>query len=289
MPEVQLFYIGTSKIKEIRAGGEVSFEWGKKSKWIKFKKPDVTKKTIKWKKTLKNGHDKTKNATDWAPGGETKYNTNIPATEQREIDGVMRECDVRYRMRKYFKYTRTSTQKKNGKCTKATHTYYTYQLQYKDKPVVEKEYSKYENGIEYIFFADHYYDDSGTEVLTEGHLPHPSEYQITYSDVRRNFESNANNSDSRDNTGSYVLSNVRANVVTLELKWTGLSEADGSDLIDTLNPQKDTEGNYPYLLVQFRDVATGKHKIGTFFSSDRVVTKYPNGMFKEIAVTLVEV
>lgn len=296
MAEIELFYIGTSKVKEIRQGGEVSFDWRDKrekqddwSEWIKFKTPTVTKKTVKYDKNKKNGWDKVANATSWADGGVTEYGTEIPATEMRMIDGVERECEVQYRKRKYFKYTRTSAQKKNGKCTKSTYTYYGYQKRYKDKPIVNKEYSLYVDGVEYIFFADRYYDDEGVEIVTSGHLPHPVSYQMTYSDVRKNFESNANNSDSRDNTGSYVLANVRANVVVLELSWTGLSEADGSDLLDTLNPQKDTSGDYPYLIVQYRDQASGKPKTGTFFAGDRVVTKYPNGMFKEISVTLTEV
>lgn len=289
MAEIELFYIGTSKVKEIRAGGNVSYEWGGLSGWINFSSPGVTKSTIKWKKTLKNGYDAEKNATGWASGGVTKYGTWIPATETRTIEGVERSCDVRYRMRKYFKYTRTSAQKKKGKCTKSVYTYYCFQKQYKDKPVVETEYSAYINGVDYIFFGDHYYDDNGDSVVTTGHLPHPVDFQMTYSDVRKNFESNANNSDSRDNQGSFVLSNVRANLVTISLKWTGLSAEDGQELIDTLNPQKDTNGNFPYLTVQYRDMATGKAKNGTFYSGDRAVSKYANGIYKEISVTLTEV
>lgn len=289
MAEIELFFIGTSKIKEVRSGGQVSYEWGATSNWINFKSPSVNKATIKYKATLKNGHDAVKNATGWASGGVTRYGTTIPATASRTIDGVQRTCNVRYRMRKYFAYTRTKQQKKKGKCTKATYTYYSYQLQYQDKPVVDKEYSEYRDGKEFIFFGDHYFDDNGDQVNTSGHLPHPVDFQITYSDVRKNFESSANNSDSRDNKGSYVLSNVRANLVTIDLKWAGLSEEAGKELIDTLNPQKDTSGDYPYLTVQYRDMATGKAKNGTFFAGDRVVTKYSNGIYKEISVTLTEV
>jgi len=273
-------------------GGDVTYTWGATSEWIKFNKPDVVKKTIKWSKKLKNGLDKAANATPWVEvpaGGVTEYNTTIPHTESRLIDGVSRDCEVRYRKRKYFKYTRTSAQKKKKKCTKHTYVYYVYKKQWADKPVEIKEYSRYEDGVEYIYFADHYYDEEGELVNTTGHLPHPSNIQMSYSDVRRNFDSEANNSDSRDNSGTYVLANVRANVVTLEMSWTGLSEEAGAELIDTLNPQLDTAGNYPYLIVQYRDLATGKAKTGTFFAGDRAVEKYANGLYKEISVTLTEV
>lgn len=292
MAQIELFYIGTSKIREIRSGGSVTWAWGGTSDWIKFKSPTVQKKTIKYKKSLKNGHDAVKNATGWTTtgsGGVTKYGTHIPHTATRTIDGVERTVEVRYRMRKYFKYTRTAAQKKKNKCTKETYTYYTYQLQYKDKPVVETEYSKYVDGIQYVYFGDHYFDDNGQSVQTEGHLRHPVEFQLAYSDVHKNFNSSANNSESRDNKGYYVLSNVRANLVTIELKWTGLDEESGRALIDILNPQKDTSNNYPYLTVQYRDMATGEHKNGTFYPGNRVVTKFSNGVYKEISVTLTEV
>ena len=41
--------------------------------------------------------------------------------------------------------------------------------------------------------------------------------------------------------------------------------------------------------VQYRDLATGKAKTGTFFAGDRAVEKYANGLYKEISVTLTEV
>ena len=285
MAEIQLFYIGTSKIKEIRQGGSVTYVWGNKSGWIKFKKPGTSSKEIKYKKTYKSGDDKASNATSWRNGGVTLYGTSIPATAQRMIAGVSRTCNVRFRMRKYFKYTRTSKQKKKGKCTKKTYTYYKYQLQYADKAVVTTKYSSYKDGTDYIFFSDHYYNSSGVKTNTTGHLPHPAECSLTYSDVRRNFESNANNADSRDNKGTYVLSNVRANVATLQFTWKGLTAEEGQDLIDSLNPDK----AHPYLVVQYLNHSTGKYRNGTFFASDRVSIKYPNGMFKEITVTLTEV
>ena len=285
MAEIQLFYIGTSKIKEIRQGGSVTYVWGKTSGWNTFAKPGSSKKQIAYKSSYKNGDDSDKNATGWRTGGVTIYGTSIPATATRIVDGVERVCSVRFRMKRSFRYTRTKKQKRKKKCTKTTLTYNKYQLQYADKAVVEKSYSTYENGIDYIFFGDHYYDASGNRVETTGHLLHPIECPITYSDVRRNFNSEANNSDNRDNSGSYVLSNVRSNVVSISLKWAGLSAEDGRDLIDSLNPDKD----HPYLTVQYRDPATGKPKNGTFYTSERAVSKYANGIFKEITVTLTEV
>lgn len=281
--EVQLFYIGTSKVKEIRQGGQVTYTWGATSGWSSFKSPGTSKKEIKYKKSYKNGADS--KPTGWYAGGQTRYGTWIPATAQRTVGGVERTCAVRFRMRKYYKYTRTSKQKKKGKCTKATQTYGQYQLQYADKAIVTAEYSTYTNGMDYIFFADHYYDASGNVVQTTGHLPHPVDVTMTYSDVRRNFNSEANNNDSRDNSGTFVLSNVRANVMTISLKWAGLQPEEGRDLIDSLNPQKE----YPYLTVQYLDPATGKYKNGTFYTSERVSSKYANGIFKEISVTLTEV
>lgn len=283
--EVQLFYIGTSKIKEIREGGQVTYTWNGVSGWNTFKNPGKSKKQIKYKSAYKSGDDKDGNATGWRAGGVKIYDTWIPATAQRTVGGVERTCAVRFRMKRSFKYTRTKKQKKAKKCTKTTLTYNKYQLQYADKAVVTTEYSTYENGIDYIFFADHYYDASGNVVQTTGHLPHPIDATMTYSDVRRNFNSEANNNDSRDNSGTFVLSNVRTNVMTIALKWAGLQPEEGRDLIDSLNPQKE----YPYLTVQYLDPATGKFKNGTFYTSERVSSKYANGIFKEISVTLTEV
>lgn len=287
MIETQLYFIGTSKTKEIRKGGAVTLlSWGATSSWLKFASPSTSKKEIKYSKKKKNGYG---SASSWAAGGVTKYGTNIPATAQRIVEGVERTCDVRYRMRKYTKYTRTASQKRRNKCTRTIYTYYVYQLQYKDKLTVETEYSEYRDGIDYIYFADHYYDDEGEAIQTTGHMAHPNAVSLVYADVRKNFNSEANNNDSRDNKGTYILSNVRANVVTLNLTWQGLSADDGTDLLDTLNPARDTTGEYPYLLVQYLDPATGEAKNGTFFAENRTVEKYPSGIFKEISVTLTEV
>lgn len=289
--ETQLFFIGTSKIKEIRKGGEVTFEWGNYGSWTNFKKPAAaSSKKVKYNKKTKNKAGSKKLGGN---GGVTKLGTSIPKTAQRTISGVERTCDVRYWQRGYTIYTRSAKMKKEKKMLKKTYTAskpYQYRLQYKDKAVVNKAYSEYVDGMEYIFFSDHYYDDNGNKKTPEGHLPHPTTCEMVYSDVRKNFESNANNSDSRDNTGSYILSNVRANIVTLNITWTGLSKDEGEELLDTLNPSRNKTGQYEYLTVQYLDHATGKHKNGTFFADSRnISTKYPNGYFREISVTLTEV
>lgn len=290
MAETQLYFIGTSKIKEIRKGGEVKFQWGNYSGWKKFKSPNAaSSKKVKYNKKTKN---KVGNKKLGGNGGITKLGTHIPATAIRTISGVERTCDVRYYQRGYTIYTRTTKLKKEKKMLRKTYTSskpYQYRLQYKDKAVVDKSYSEYIDGKEYVFFGDRYYNDKGEEIATTGHLPHPVTCDMTYSDVRKNFESSANNSESRDNSGSYVLSNVRANIVTLNLVWMGLSKDEGEDLLDTLNPSKNSKGKYEYLTVQYLDHATGKHKNGTFFADARSVSKYPNGYFKEISVTLTEV
>lgn len=288
MAESMLFYIGTSKVKEVRKGGEVTqLSWGGKSKWLKFANPDKSKKQIKFKKDKKTGY--LKGQTSWRAGGVTLYGTHIPATASRTVEGVERECDVRFCMKRYAKYTRTAAQKKKKKCTRTIYTYYAYRLQYKDKVTVKTEYSEYRDGIDYIYFADLYYDDQGQAIPTTGHMDHPNSVSLVYADVRKNFEANANNNDARDNKGSYILANVRANVVTLNLTWQGLSADDGTDLLDTLNPSRDSSGEYPYLLVQYYDPATGKARNGTFFAGDRTVEKYADGSFKEISVQLTEV
>lgn len=289
MAQTQIFYIGTSKIKEIRTGGSVTFDWGNYGNWTTFKNPTAqSKKKVTYNKTSKN---KAGSSALGGNGGVTVNGTVIPATATRTIAGVERTVQVRYYKRGYTKYTRTSALKSQKKMYKTTYTTthpYQYRLQYKDKPITTASYSQYIDGMDYIYFADHYYND-GEEVTTTGHILHPIECDVTYSDVRRNFESSANNSDGRDNYGSYVLSNVRANVVSLNLKWTGLTEEQGADLLDTLNPSKDTTGKYNYVVVQYRDPATAQILNKTFYAGERKVTKYPSGTIKEISVTLTEV
>lgn len=290
MAKPVLFYIGTSKAKEIRVGASVTFEWGAYGAWTNFKTPpNPTQTKVTYNTTAKN---KAGTSAYGGLGGVTRYGTAIPRTAQRIISGVERTCDVRYYVRGYTKYVRTSKLTKQKKMTKQVWTKtkpLQYRLQYKDKPVRVAEYSRYEDGIDYIYFANHYYDGTGAEVPTEGHLPHPVEFEVSYSDVMKNFESSANNSDNRDNKGSFVLSNVRANVVSLNLKWAGLSEEQGAELLDTLNPSKDSKGQYNYLVVQYMDPATGKPKNKTFYASQRSVEPTANGIYKSISVTLTEV
>ena len=286
MAEIQLFYIGTSKAKEIRMSGVPTYNWGSTGKWTKFKEPVANaSKKVAYNKTAKSGHGATKYG---GLGGVTKLGTTIPARAQKMIGGVSVTVDVRYYQRGYTIIKRTAALTRQKKMLKTTYTKdkpYQYQLQYKDKVTYSKSYSTYVNGTEYIYFADHYYNDSGTRVNTNGHLPHPSSISFSFADVRRNFESNANNNDNRDNKGKYVMSNVRSNVLTMNMTWTGLSGDDGSDLLDTLNP----DNGQNYLIVQYLDPVKQKAKNGTFFAAARNVEKYPNGVFKEISVTLTEV
>ena len=112
--EIQLFYIGTSKVKEIRAGGNVTFDWGAYGEWTKFENPVAdSKKNIKYKKTAKNKPGVTRKTP--LLGGGTVLGTAIPATAQRFINGVERTCDVRYWQRGHTIYTRMAKLKKSGK------------------------------------------------------------------------------------------------------------------------------------------------------------------------------
>lgn len=288
--ETQLFYIGTSKIKEIRAGGSVTYEWGTYGDWTTFKSPVASSASnVTYNKNTKNAAG---SAALGGNGGVTVLGTVIPATAIRTISGVERTCAVRYYKRGYTIYTRTSALKKKKKMKKTVYTAakpYQYRLQYQDKPVVNADYSSYENGVEYIYFADHYYDE-GVSVATAGHIPHPVDVEFSYFDVRRNFDTSAaNNTDGRDNQGSYVLSNVRANLLNLTLKWNGLNSEEGAALLETLNPSKDDNGEYDYLIVQYLDPVTNTPTNKTFFASDRNIVKYATGVYKEITVTLTEV
>lgn len=288
MAKPRLYFIGTSKIKEIRIGASVTYDWGNYGPWTNFKSPVAASQTsVKYNKSTK---DKVGSQKLGGLGGVTKLGTYIPKTANRVIGGVSRDCEVRYWQRGYTIYERTSALKKKKKMARKIYTAdkpKQYRLQYKDKPITQKAYSAYVDGTEYIYFSDHYYID-GVEYNADGHLPHPTECKVKYSDVRKNFESSANNSD-RDNSGSYVLSNVRANVVTLELSWEGLPPEEAADLLDTLNPSRDTTGQYNYLVVQYLDPATNEVKNGTFFASDRSCEAMPNGWVKNLSVTLTEV
>lgn len=289
MAQAQLTFIATSKVKEIRKGASVTFDWGSYGPWKTFKNPTAaSKKKVAYSKKAKNSKGAEKYG---GAGGVTVHGSRIPATATKIIDGVSRTVDVRYYVRGYTKYTKTDKLKKDKKMYKTVYTKakpYQYRLRYKDKAIRDAAYSSYSDGMDYLYFANFYYSGS-TLMHRDKHLPHPVEFSVKYSDVRRNFESSANNSDGRDNHGSYVLSNVRANVVTLDLEWQGLKADDGADLLDTLNPSKDSKGKYNYLLVQYRDPAQGKFVNKTFYASSRDVEMYPNGMYKSIQVTLTEV
>lgn len=291
MAKAQLLYIGTSKAKEIRAGTVKELHWGTYGAWTSFKKP-VADSAVKvtYDTTSKNAAGA---SGDGGAGGVTRLGSTIPAQKSAKVEGKATMCDVRYEVRGYTTYTRTSALKRTKEMLKTVYTIdnpYQYRIQVKDKLIIRSDYSTYEDGRDYIFFADHYYNGSGERVDTTGHLPHPQGYEVTLSDVHRNFDtSNMNNSDGRDNAGTFVLSNVRANLVTLKLSWNGLTPEQGIDLMDTLNPEKDKTGEYNYLVVQFLDPATGQPVNKTFFASERSATFYANGNYKEISVTLTEV
>lgn len=291
MAEVQLFFIGTSKKKEIRSGGSITWQWNASDvgKWTKLKTPAAySQKKVKYDKKASATPGQETGWTATPAGGVTIRGTFIPHTATRYVDGVSVTVEVRYKVRGYTIYQKTAALKSQKKMLRKVYTKakpYQYKLQYKSKKEVEAAYSQYVDGTDYLYFADHYYDDSGVEQTREAWLPHPSDIGFSFADVRRNFESNANNSESRDNKGKYVMQNVRANVLTIDLVWTGLSADQGRDLVDSLNPDKD----HPYLVVQYLDPITGKAKNGTFYADKRDVTKYANGVFKEIKVTLTEV
>lgn len=287
-----LYFIATSKALSIESGGAfLRWDWGTVGTWRTFKKPVAVKNSkVKYNKTAKNTPGAIKKHYTHAEAGVTKYGTYIPATAQKTVDGVLETVDVKFDTRKYTIYKRTATLKKSGKMSKLAYDEYQYRLIYKDKKVVDKSYSDYADGYNFVYFANEYWKN-GVRYTRNGHIPHPVEFNVTYSDVRRNIDTSAaNNGDGRDNKGTYVLSNVRNNVVTLNLKWAGLSANEGKDLLDTLNPSlSSTNKKQNYLLVQYRDPATLLVRNKTFFASERNVERYPNGVFKEISVTLTEV
>ena len=90
------------------------------------------------------------------------------------------------------------------------------------------------------------------------------------------------------------FTNVRSNVVTLELEWSGLPEEEGLELLEVLNKTKSLKTNgmdlqNNYLVAQYLDPQTGKAKNGVFFPSDRKVEKNHSGGYETISVTLTEV
>lgn len=284
MAEIQIYYIATSKNVNIRSGGEViNYKWGSLGKWTKLKKPTGKEEKVKYNKTSKN---KYKNKSSWKSGGVTLKGTSIPAKANRMIDGTETQVDVRYRTRDLWKYERTKTLTKSNKMKRTKFTPYEYQLQYKDAISVDKTYSTFDDLLQktLVFFADRYYKD-GVETLTASHIPHPQVCEFEFIDVQKNFNQNSNNSESRDNKGTYVLSNVRANVLAINLEFNGLDEEQGAFLLSTLNPST----KYPYIEVQYLDVSTKKVKTGTFYPESRKANKLHTGVFESIAVRLVEV
>lgn len=291
MSTPRLFYIGTSKIKEIRKGASITgYDWGTWGSWTNFKKP-VAAQTSKVKfsstATSKVGSEKYGGLGQ----GKAVLGTVIPKTASRIISGIEKpDCEVCYYQRGYTEYEKTPKLTKDKKMIKRVYTKdkpKQYRLRYKDKPLTVASYSEYIDGIDYIYFANHYYLNE-EQVPVADHLPHPTEFKVRYSDVRRNLESTANNSE-RDNSGSYVFTNVRANIVTLEILWDGLPPEQAADLLDTLNPSKDTKGKYNYLQVQYLDPAQNKVLNKVFFASDRACEAISNGWLRSISVTLTEV
>lgn len=286
MAETQLYFIGVSKKTEIRMDGQITYNWGSYGAWTKFKSPVAkSSKKVAYNKKTKNkaGASKYVGLGD----GAVHYGTRIPATASRTIGGVPTTVPVRYYVRGYTIYNRTNALKKKKKMLRTIYDKnkpYQYRLQYKDKYTYETAYSQYVDGTQYIYFADRYWNN-GVMYTTNGHLPHPSDIAYSYSDVRKNFESSANNSDSRDNKGKYVMSNVRTNILTMQLTWTGLTASEGKSLLAVLNP----DSGKNYLIAQYLNPETQRVTNGTFYASERNVTKYPNGLFKEITVTLTEV
>ena len=286
MTKPVITYIATSKAKEIRGEGIPTYHWDTTLPWTKFKSPVAySNKKVKYDKTLKNKVGKSKYG---GLGGGTHYGTYIPATKQVTIAGATVAVDVRYYQRGYTIYTRTSALKADKKMRKTTYTAskpYQYRIQLKDRVTYDRAYSQFVDGYDRIYFANFYYDGHGRQTRNK-HFAHPTEANITHSDIRRNQDtSNANNSDDRDNYGKYILKNVRTNVVSLDLKWEGLSASDGEDLLDTLSPTK----KHPYLIVQYFNAIDGGYKNGTFYVSDRQIEMHPSGIFKSIEVTLTEV
>lgn len=299
MAEAQILYMGTSKAVEIKNKTSLLYTWGDAGKWTTLKTPKAFKTTtVKYSK--KQGNTRGSIGSWTAGDGKEHFGTMIPKTKTRTVEGVERVCNVQYQFSGYTKYTKTKALKAKKKMKKSTYTVekpYQYRLRYEEKPVAGQKYSKFENAMSIFYFNSFYYDSSGNLVETESHLPHPVSVSMTYSDVRRNLDtSNSIASDGRDNSGKYVLSNVRANVVTLNLTWQGIEEDDGEVILQILNPtakvdsQGKTTSSYNYITMQYLDPATGKAANGTFFaSSERTVTKYSSGIFKEITVTLMEV
>lgn len=295
MAEQQLFYLATNRYSYITASKAVQkWDWGAKTAWKKVGNPVAdSKKKVKYNTTSKNHAGA---VSGWSAGdGASHFGTVMPRTAQRTVGGVTYTVDCRYRVRGYYLFSRTAALKALLKMLKTSYTKakpYQYQIQYKDKMAVyDTEYSELKDSTLIIYFGDVYYDQDGQPVQREEKgIPHPQTFEVTYSDVRKNVNTqNANNSESRDNKGNYILSNVRANVASISLAWNGLTPDEGAHVLGVLNPDLSNGNNRPYINAQYLDPESGSVVNKTFFASDRKVVKYPSGLFKEISVTLTEV
>ncbi len=304
--ETQLYYIGASGVQEIRKGGAIiGWEWGTYGDWKSCAKPVAAKtQKVRYKSSAKSSNRGTASGWNFPTKQVTVGGSTINPTATRTIDGVERTVEVAYRTAGRTTYSKPKSLKKKKKMYKYTYTQakpYYYQVRYKDTPKVETSYSVYQPTEDktYVYFADMFFTEDSTKELTVSNtspkkMMHPTTVDISFSDVRKNLDSSANNSDSRDNSGSYVFTNVRSNIVTLELEWTGLDSAAGQELVTVLNQTQSIKNNgmkieNMYLVVQYLDPQSGNIKNGTFYPSDRKVTKYGNGMYKSVSVTLTEV
>lgn len=296
MAEIQLFYIATNKFNYITSeGAKKEWTWGSMDPWKKYKKP-VAKSTKKVKYNKKKKSHAGKATKEWLPGdGKTHLGTVIPKTKSHEVNGVTYpNMEIRYKSRGYTKYTRTAALKKKKKMKRTIYTSakpYQYRIQYKDKQIsYDEEISTFINEELHVFFADHYYKAGGIPVQTGGHIAHPVDYKMEYKDIRKNMDmSAANNNETRDNKGAYILQNVRANVRVITCKWAGLNPNECAQLLAVLNPDLDTSADKPYITIQFLDYEKNAVQNSVFFAGDRSVTKYKDGTIKEISCKFEEV
>lgn len=313
--ETQLYYIGASGIPEILGQASIkSWERGSADSWTRVSGVSVTGKKVKYKKSA-SWHNSKYKCSEEQTGGKYIPGSNnkvwIPATATKTVEGVERTVVVKYQVRGGYTYKRTKALKKKSKMLRYDYTYakpYQYRKVYYDNPVKEMEYITVEGSKFYTYFADIYYpkwakDKNGTITIgdsaaTPNHITHPSSVNVTFSDVNKNLNTdNANNNSSRDNKGTYVYTIVRANICTMELTWTGLSSAEGMELMAVLNSNErykaqagTTQSTYNnYLTVQYLDPVNNQPMTSIFYPSDRKIEKYGNGMYKSISVTLTEV
>ena len=303
MAETQIFYIGGSGVSEVRKGGAVtSWAWGAQTAWTKLKKPvRASAKKVKYSKSAKGGKRGTAGKWKQSKTNVEIAGTTIPATAVRQIDGVERTVEVRYCLAGTVTYSKPKSLRKGKKKKMYKYTYnnttkpYFYKLQYRDKPITTTTYTTYDEveGRTYAYFGDVFYSGEAA-TPSPSKIHHPTKVAVTYAEIRKNLESTANNNDSRDNSGKYVFTNVRSNVVTIELEWSGLPEEEGLELLEVLNKTKSLKTNgmdlqNNYLVAQYLDPQTGKAKNGVFFPSDRKVEKNHSGGYETISVTLTEV